>query len=198
MNDYIGYTASITFFKGGWILFLKYSAKAEFVETVSTGIAQSKKHASCPCPGRWRSTESTLSTPTDWSILARSKIEGRQGGKEGKRRMRRMEGDWVESLNQIVGGRGEWSREGAGVIDCMQREVKREREYAVLKCQWCGSKVRSWAKTWTCCSTVQWSAGHAGSQSLMTQDTSIKKELNYGKSGHVIAPDSRRTVHFSS
>lgn len=74
---------SITFFKGGCILFLKYSAKAEFVETVSTGMAQSKKHASCPCPGRCRSTESTLSTPTDCSILARSVVEDREG-REGK------------------------------------------------------------------------------------------------------------------
>jgi hypothetical protein len=53
---------------------LKYSAKAELVETVSTGIAQSKKQASCPCPGRCRSTDRTLSTPTVWSILARSMI----------------------------------------------------------------------------------------------------------------------------
>jgi hypothetical protein len=77
------------------MLSLKYSAKAELVDTVSTGIAESKKQASCPWPGRWRSTESTLSTPTVCNILARSegwrRREGEGGREEGGEGVR--EGD---------------------------------------------------------------------------------------------------------
>ena len=48
-------------------------------------MAQSKKQASCPCPGRCKSTDRTLSTPTVWSILARSVIRLiRQDEDEGK------------------------------------------------------------------------------------------------------------------
>ena len=82
---YLNFHPPLTFLSGGCILFLKYSAKAELVLIVSTGMAESKKHASCPWPGRCKSTDRTLSTPTVWSILARSMC-GEMRRDEGRRR----------------------------------------------------------------------------------------------------------------
>ena len=89
-------------------MFLKYSANAELVLIVSTGMAESKKHASCPCPGLCRSTDRTLSTPTVCNILARS-VWG----------VRRRKGAVREEGGRVVGvrcvgerGKREGGREG--------------------------------------------------------------------------------------